>query len=57
MRLYSAFDLHSNNSCSGIMDAHGKRIFKRILPNDAAMIKSTLVPFKSEIEGIVVETV
>jgi len=56
MRLYSAFDLHSNNSYLGIIDENGKRIFKRKLPNEAAMIKLTLIPFKSEIEGIVVES-
>ena len=56
MRLYSAFDLHSNNSYLGIIDENGKRIFKRKLPNEAATIKSTLIPFKSEIEGIVVES-
>jgi len=56
MRLYSAFDLHSNNSYLGIIDENGKRIFRRNLPNDAAMIKSTLIPFKPEIEGIVLES-
>lgn len=40
----------------GIIDENGKRIFKRKLPNEAVMIKSTLIPFKSEIEGIVAES-
>jgi transposase len=56
MKLYTAFDLHSNNSYLGIIDKNGKRIFKRKLRNDPAMIRETLKPFKSNIEGIVVES-
>lgn len=56
MRLYAAFDLHSNNSYLGIIDESGKRVFKRKLPNDPAIIKETLEPFKSDIQGIVVES-
>jgi len=56
MKLYTAFDLHSNNSYLGIIDENGKRIFKKKLRNDPAMIKETLKPFKTDIEGIVVES-
>jgi transposase len=56
MKLYTAFDLHSNNSYLGIIDENGKRIFKRKLRNDPAMIRETLKPFKADIEGIVVES-
>ncbi|MBZ0154937.1 MAG: IS110 family transposase [Alphaproteobacteria bacterium] len=56
MRLYAAFDLHSNNSYLGIIDESGKRVFKRKIPNDPAIIKETLEPFKSDIQGIVVES-
>jgi transposase len=56
MKLYTAFDLHSNNSYLGIMDENGKRIFKKKLRNDPAMIRATLRPFKTEIEGIAVES-
>lgn len=56
MALYTAFDLHSNNSYLGIIDEHGKRIFKKRLPNDPVMIRETLEPFKADIEGIVVES-
>ncbi|MCG2721691.1 MAG: hypothetical protein L6290_06720 [Thermodesulfovibrionales bacterium] len=34
MRLYAAFDLHSNNSYLGIVDENGKRTFKRRLRNE-----------------------
>jgi transposase len=56
MKLYTAFDLHSNNSYLGIIDENGKRIFKKKLRNDPAMIRETLKPFKSDIEGVVVES-
>jgi transposase len=56
MKLYTAFDLHSNNSYLGIIDENGKRIFKKKLRNDPAMIRETLKPFKTDIEGIVVES-
>lgn len=56
MRLYTAFDLHSNNSYLGIVDESGKRVFKRKLGNDPAAIIETLTPFKNDITGIVVES-
>jgi transposase len=56
MRLYAAFDLHSNNSYVGIVDENGKRTFKRRLRNDPAMIRETLHPFKDDIVGITVES-
>jgi transposase len=40
----------------GIIDENGKRIFKKKLRNDPAMIRETLKPFKADIEGIVVES-
>jgi transposase len=56
MRLYTAFDLHSNNSYLGIIDENGKRVFKRKLPNDPAIIIESLEPFKADIIGIAVES-
>lgn len=56
MRLYSAFDLHSSNAYLGIIDEDGRRVFRRKLPNDEAIIVKTLHPFTSAIEGIVVES-
>ena len=56
MGLYTAFDLHSNNAYLGIIDESGKRLFKKKLPNETEMIKTTLLPFKAAIEGIVVES-
>jgi transposase len=56
MKLYTGFDLHSNNSYLGIIDENGRRVFKRKLRNDPELIVRELNPFKSEIEGIVVES-
>jgi len=56
MRLYSAFDLHSSNSYLGIIDETGKRVFKKKLPNDPEVILDSLVPFKNDVVGIVVES-
>ena len=56
MQLYTAFDLHSNNSYVGIIDENGKRVYKRKLANDPDVIIESLKPFKDDIVGIVVES-
>jgi transposase len=56
MTLYSAFDLHSNNSYLAIIDENGKRVFHRKVKNDPQLVIQILNPFKSDIEGIVVES-
>ena len=56
MRLYTGFDLHSNNSFVGIIDEAGGRLWKKKLRNDPSLILETIKPFKKDIEGIVVES-
>ena len=56
MKLYSAFDLHSNNSYLAIIDENGKRVFHRKVKNDPQLVVQILNPFKNDIEGIVVES-
>ena len=56
MRLYTGFDLHSNNSYVGIIDEGGGRLWNKKLRNDPDLILVTLRPFKKDIEGIVVES-
>ncbi len=56
MRLYTAFDLHSNNSYLGIIDENGKRIFKRKLANDPESILDALKPYQEDVAGIAVES-
>jgi len=56
MGLYTAFDLHSNNSYVGIIDEDGKRVFRRKLQNDEGLMVKVLNPFKNDIVGVVVES-
>ncbi len=56
MKLYTAFDLHSNNSYLAIIKENGERVFNKKLPNDPEKILHALEPFKTGIEGIVVES-
>jgi transposase len=56
MKLYAGFDLHSNNSYLGIIDENGRRVFKKKLRNEPELIVTVINPFKSDIEGIVVES-
>ncbi len=44
MRLYTGFDLHSNNSYVGIIDEDGRRLWKKKLRNDPSLILETLRP-------------
>ena len=55
-KLYTAFDLHSNNSYLAIINEKEKRVYKQKLPNDPEKILNALKPFKSSIEGVVVES-
>ena len=56
MKLYSGFDLHSNNCYLGIIDEDGKRIFKKKLNNEPDVILQTLQPFQKDLAGVVVES-
>ena len=47
MELYSAIDLHSNNSHVGIMDNQQNRVFYRKLPNDKKVIENAFAPIES----------
>jgi transposase len=54
--LYAGSDLHGNSNFLGIIDAQGKRVFKKKLPNELSLIRQTLQPFQGELVGIVVES-
>ena len=56
MELYTAFDLHANNSYVAIIDETGKKVAKKRLPNDPVVILEYLKPYKEQIAGIVVES-
>jgi transposase len=54
--LYAGSDLHGNSNFLGIIDAQGKRVFKKKLPNELVLIRETLQPFQGELVGIAVES-
>ena len=54
--LYAGSDLHGNSNFLGIIDAQGKRVFKKKLPNELVLIRQTLRPFQGELVGIAVES-
>ena len=56
MELYSAIDLHSNNSHVAIIDGQQNRVFSRKLANDPKLITSTFRPYRKQLKGIVIES-
>ncbi|HUL37206.1 MAG TPA: IS110 family transposase [Thermodesulfobacteriota bacterium] len=54
--LYAGCDLHGNSNLIGIVDAEGKRVFKKKLSNDLTLVLDTLEPFQRELVGIAVES-
>ncbi len=56
MKLYGAIDLHSNNSVLVLIDRQDKVRFQKRLPNDAAYILETLHPYRSQLQGLAVES-
>jgi transposase len=54
--LYAGSDLHRNSNSLGIIDAQGRRVFKRKMPNELGLIWQTLGPFRGELVGIAVES-
>jgi hypothetical protein len=56
MECFAGIDLHSNNNHIGIIDASGKRLFKKKNPNDLYLVFKSLEPFRKELKGIVIES-
>ena len=56
MPLYCGIDLHAKNSYLAIIDEQRKRIFKRNVTNDRKLILALLDPYRSELQGVVVES-
>ncbi len=56
MKLYSAIDLHSNNSVLVVLDEKDKTVYERRLPNQLPMILAELAPYKKRIQAIAVES-
>jgi len=49
-------DLHANSNFLVMVDAKGRRVAKKKLPNDLFVIQEFLKPRKKDIIGIVVES-
>ena len=56
MSLYAGLDLHSSNTCIGVLDPQFNRIFKKRVSNDLDLILQTLEPFRGRLRCIVVES-
>jgi transposase len=56
MKLYAAIDLHSTNNVTVVIDEQDRVVYQKRLPNDLALIVKELSVYRSELEGIVVES-
>jgi transposase len=56
MKLYAAIDLHSTNNVTVVIDEQDRVVYQKRLPNDLALILKELSVYRSELEGIVVES-
>jgi len=56
MSLYCGIDLHSNNSVVSVLDEQDREKLRVRAPNDLDVILSYLSPFRSALNGIVVES-
>lgn len=56
MKLYTAFDLHANNSYAAIIDESGRKVIGKKLNNDPCLVLRFLEPYRESLMGIVVES-
>ncbi len=56
MKYYGAADIHSNNTCLGIIDESGQKVLKTKVSNYSKLILHELEPFREKLQGIVVES-
>jgi len=56
MKLYGAIDLHSTNNVTVVIDEQDRVVYQKRLPNDLALILKELSVYRSELQGIVVES-
>lgn len=56
MAFYAGMDLHSRNTLIGVIDSSFKRVFEKRVPNDLSLVLDTVEPFRSELQGIVIES-
>lgn len=56
MGLYCGIDLHSNNHMLTVIDEADRRVYERRLPNELAITKAALEPYRSELVAVAVES-
>jgi transposase len=56
MGLYCGIDLHSNNHMLMIIDDADQRVYERRLPNDLAITKAAVEPYRAELVAVAVES-
>lgn len=56
MKYYAGIDLHSSNNYIGIIDETDKRVIGKRINNDLPGVLTVLEPFKSNLDGVVVES-
>ncbi len=56
MKLYGGIDLHSNNQVVALIDEQDKVMYQRRVPNDLEVVLGELMPYRSRLEGVVVES-
>lgn len=56
MKLYGAIDLHSSNNVVVVIDEQDQVVYQKRLPNDLSKIVEQLSPYRSSLQGVVVES-
>ena len=56
MGLYAGMDLHSRNTLIGVINGSFHRVFEKRVTNDLTLLVDTVEPFRSELQGIVIES-
>ena len=56
MKVYSAIDLHSNNSVLDVIDEVGQLRHEKRYPNELSIIVEALQPYREDLVGVVVES-
>jgi len=56
MGLYCGIDLHSNNHVLTVIDEADRRVYERRLPNELAITKAALEPYRTELVAVAVES-
>lgn len=55
-KLYGGLDLHANNSVVVVLDEQDQVLYHKRLPNELEKILQQLAPFRTQLQGLVVES-